>query len=317
MRETRWDDWVSVRAADATVVRAVTVRPGMCGANGLLVGQLGDWTWESVGLLCGLNPFTAVTPAGQPAYLSFFYYEVIGNAGFHLHSPTFGERLQVVSRCFDYGPQSVLTVHRLSRENAGEPAEIGLDEPFAGRHDNCLYVQNFNRWVQRGGVTNDTLALTSPVGFNHPALPSLPARRSPRRAYDSARRAGRFALDHPGAREAGTWVIERFIDPARDINGAGLLYFAAYFALIDSGLAEVWRDLGRTPREFLDRKAIRTRVCLLGNAEAGSGLQLCYRRSQAREGERFDVGMRVAPGHRTIAIAALDFPSEPTTGGQS
>lgn len=297
---------------DATVVRTVTVRPGMCGANALLIGQLGDWTWESVGLLCGLDPFTAVTADGRPTYLSFFYFEVLGDTGFHLHTPTFGDRLHVVSRCFDYGPQSVLTVHRLSYADAGEPDTIAPDEPFDARHENCLYAQNFNRWIQREGESNDALALTSPVGFDHAVLPALPAQRSPRRAYDSARRSGRFAFDEPGAAGGGAWTFERTIDPARDINGVGLLYFASYFALIDSALAEVWRALGRTDRMFLRRTAIRTRVCLLGNAETGTALQLHYRRRCAPGHERFDVEVQVAADGRRIALAALDFPSTPT-----
>src|ERR1700712_4605035 len=132
-------------AEDATVVRTVTVRPGMCGANALLLGQVGDWTWESVGLLCGLDPFRARTPEDEPTYLSFFYFDVHGDRRFHLQSPTFGDRLQVVSRCFDYGPRSVLTVHRIAPLEHGLPETMAVDEAFLARRPGSLYVQNFNR----------------------------------------------------------------------------------------------------------------------------------------------------------------------------
>ncbi|BBY22237.1 LnmK family bifunctional acyltransferase/decarboxylase [Mycobacterium stomatepiae] len=300
-------DAVSI-GSNATITRTVTVRPSMCGANALFLAQVGDWTWETVALLCGIDPFRARTRTDDPTYLSFFYIDAHGDNQFHLQTPTFGDRLHVVSRCFDYGPESVLTIHRIATTDAGLPDTLEAAEPFQRRRARCLYIHNFNRWIRREGDTNNSLELTSPRGFNHTALPKLPTEFSPRIAYDTARRLGRFSIDQSVAAPTAddVWVIDRVTDPARDINAVGLLYFASYSALVDSALGDVWRALGRSNRSFLGRRSIRTRICLLGNVESGIALRLTVVRHVVAGGERFDIEMVTEEGRR-IAIAAIEY----------
>ena len=85
-------------AVDAkSVYRRVTVKPAMSGHNSLFVGQIGDWTWDTVTALCGTNVFTATNASGAPTYLAFYYFHLRGSPVLHSAGLTFGDRLEVVS----------------------------------------------------------------------------------------------------------------------------------------------------------------------------------------------------------------------------
>src|SRR5262245_57714685 len=94
-------------AATSLVTRTEVVRPGMSGHNSLLVGQIGDWTWDAVTTVCGTDVLRARNPAGTPTYLSFYYYRVRGSRPFHMRTPTFGDELHVASQLYDFGRESV------------------------------------------------------------------------------------------------------------------------------------------------------------------------------------------------------------------
>ena len=295
------------RVGEHVVVREVTVRPGMCGHNALLIGQIGDWTWDTVSRLCGVNAFRAADADGLPTYLSFYFYQVLGDRAFHLRTPTFGDRLQVVSTCYALGSLSVLTVHRLADANRGLAATVSADELVTARLPGCLYIQNVNRWIQRGERGNSQLYNAAPLGFRHGHLAMLPGELSPRALYDAARRKGAFACT-AGDELVGEWMFPYEVDVARDLNGVGLLCFASYFAIADGALARAWRLLGRGERSFLERVITDTRVCFLGNADAGTPLTVRVRRlvdRKAHTAERFDIQIVETDSQRMLAVLAL------------
>jgi probable biosynthetic protein (TIGR04098 family) len=267
-----------VEVSPSAVRRRVVMKPAMCGSSSLFVGQVGDWTWETVSALCGVNAFTASNEGGAPTYLSFYYLRVLGDVELHPGRLTFGDELDVVSSAYGFGSESVLTLHRLSPVAAGlageafEPEEL-YERPRAG----CIYVESFNRWITRSRPdSNEELVRSSPVGFRHAHLPTLDERHSPRRAYGLARAHRSFHDGGPPEWIPGDVVHEvtRPVDITRDVNGVGLLYFASYFAIADAGLLDWWRRLGRSDRSFLDRVVLDQRMCYLGNAQLDTVLRL-------------------------------------------
>lgn len=296
------------RAGPRTLLREVTVKPGMCGHNALLISQIGDWTWEAVSRLCGVNAFRAADRAGNPTYLSFYFIQILGDRDFHLRTPTFGDCLQVVSTCYGFGSESIVTLHRLAHADRGLPPELSAEELLAVRHPGCLYVQTVNRWIRRGTRGNKELYTAAPIGFHHAHLEILPPTLSPRLAYDTARRRGEFASE-AGFRPSCEWTMLYEVDAARDLNGVGLLCYATYFLITDSMLGKVWRLLGRSDRSFLDRVIVNTRVCFLGNTEPGTILAVRIRRSVKGPGdvaERFDVQIVEEDSRQILAVAALN-----------
>jgi probable biosynthetic protein (TIGR04098 family) len=287
----------------------------MCGHNSLFVGQIGDWTWDAVGTLCGTDVLRARDASGAPTYLSFYYYRIRASRRFHLRSPTFGDRLQVTSRLFDFGSESVLALHRIARspdrgdERAGNP--LDASEFYAFADEDCLYVENFNRWIARSEArSNEGLVRSSPTDFRHRHLPALPEEYSPRRATDLARTRLTF-LDHAvGGYRADdeALTVEYEIDASRDLNGVGLLYFASYFSIVDWALLRLWRRLGRSDRSFLDRVVVEQQLCCLGNADAGCVVAVTLQRWRVVGDdcqEVINVVLRDQNAGRALAVCTL------------
>lgn len=251
---------------DATT-RTTVVRPGMCGPGSLFVGQVGDWTWDAVSAACGINAYTARDERGAPTYLAFHYIHLRGGAGLRIRDLTFGDELRVDSRVFGFGSESVLTLHEI-RRGGHRGRRVDPDGFFAYDDPRCLYAQNFNRWVVRGSSGgNDTLHSASPAGFRHDHLPVLDPRYSPRRAHAGLR------APTPGDEHADL-TVDYPIEPARDLNGVGLLYFAAYFSIVDWALVRLWRHRGGTDAGFLARTVHDQRIAYLGNADVGAVLRV-------------------------------------------
>ncbi|MYV54539.1 LnmK family bifunctional acyltransferase/decarboxylase [Streptomyces sp. SID3212] len=294
-----------------TVRRRVTVSPSMCGHNSLFLGQIGDWTWETVGSLCDTDVLAARNAEGDPAYLAFFYYRVRGSRVFHLRSPTFGDELDVLSRSFDFGSESVLTVHRISATvKADTPPEPWDPAAFhRGPAPGSLHVENFNRWVSRRDAdSNRGLMTASPPDFHHTRLPALPEEYSPRPVYGRARSLLTFCADpeQEYATVAEGFTTRYCIDITRDLNGVGLVYFASYFSFVDLAVLRQWRELGRGDRAFLRRKVIDQQLCYAGNADPDSEFEIAVtvRAPRARAGEEIvDVVVRDADSADLIAVS--------------
>ncbi|THA24094.1 biosynthesis cluster domain-containing protein [Streptomyces sp. RKND-216] len=301
------------------VRRSVTVRPGMCGPSSLFVGLLGDWTWETVSELCETDVFTARDDAGNPTYLAFYYFRVRGSASINPRVLTFGDQLDVVSGCYDQGSESVLTLHRITRSEDGE-AERQLDpeEFHLGPRENCLYVENFNRWIARSTPgSNQGLVKASPPGFRHRDLPMLPDRFSPRAVYQRARRDLTFHDPTNPAYEAmpDEVTVTHPVDVLRDVNGVGLLYFASYFSMVDEALLALWRQRGGTAAAFLARTVVDQQICYLGNADVDSVLTLTassWRRTGVPGDEVGDVVVRDRDTRRVLAVSTTRTVPAPT-----
>lgn len=299
---------------DCSLSRRVTVSPGMCGSGSLIYGRIGDWTWEAVAAACGTNVHAARTAEGRPAYLSFYYYRVRGGRVVHPNGLTFGDELQVDSRVFQFGSQSVLTLHRLA------PADLALSEGpldaaevYEQPHPDCLYVENVNRWITRSRPgSNQGLSEVVPPDFARTHLPRLPNDYSPRTLVGRARGAGSF---HPEARQdlmpAGpVHEFEYTLDITRDINGVGLVYFASYFSIFDTALLNLWRSLGRDDGQFMRRKVLDQKIGYFSNVDLGAVLKLSTRRWRSRADpgiEVADMSMREVGTDRLLAVACVEL----------
>jgi probable biosynthetic protein (TIGR04098 family) len=304
-----------IRTAEQSALwRQVVVSPGMCSGGSLVFGRIGDWTWEAVAAACDTNVHAARTATGEPAYLSFYYFRVRGGKIIHPHGLAFGDELHVSSRVFQFGSQSVLTLHRLAPADLGladtplEPAEV-----YERPHPDCMYAENFNRWIVRSHPgSNQGLAEVAPPDFAVTDLPRLPNEYSPRTLVGRARAAGGFCAPAPaGFAVAGPeYTFEYELDTARDLNGAGLVYFASYFSMFDTMLLRLWRLLGRGDRLFLQRRVIDQKVGFFGNADSGSVFAISIRRwcSPAQpEVEIADMALRDSATGRLLAVTAIEI----------
>lgn len=290
------------RGEDGWLERVELVTPAMCGHNSLFIGQLGDWTWDAVGASCGVDPYTAVGPEGDPVYLSFAYFRVRADSGLCAEELTFGDRLRVRSKVLSCGGDSVLTVHQVSRDGAGPAAAPGTDGFFRYDTPGCIHVENFNRWIQRSDHgTNHGLRRATPPGFRVDHLERVPDAHTPRRVWSEARKTAGFGAKGEPAPEMRLALTYQ-VSASRDLNGVGLLYFASYFSIVDWAVLSMWRALGRPAESFLRRLVLDRQLCFLANANADDVLDVEV--AARRDGAGADV-MDVTMRHRDGSLLAV------------
>jgi probable biosynthetic protein (TIGR04098 family) len=297
----------------SSVYRRVTVKPAMSGHNSLFVGQIGDWTWDTVTALCGTNVYNATNANGAPTYLAFYYFHVKGSPIIHPASLRFGDRLEVLSTPFNFGSESILTLHRIKKEEQSEIATqpIDLEEFYDFPRNDCLYVETFNRWIARSREkSNQDLIKSSPVDFKYAHLGALPERYSPRLVCGNARINNTF---HDTQSPDHVCVVDDFhteyrIDITRDINAVGLVYFAAYFSVINGALLKLWRHLGRSTQSFLNRVVLDHKLCYFGNADLDSLLRIklrSWRKAGDPGHEVYNAVIQDCETTRVIAVSTM------------
>ena len=294
------------------VRRRLLLPLGMTGHNSLFLGTLGDWTWDAVHRLCGVDPCRARNDADQPAYLSFFYTRVKAGTGVHLKAFEPGDDLEVATRLFRCNNESVYALHRVGGADViPADASLSCEEFHQNPRAGCLYVEHFNRWVSRSRPgSNESLVRASPGDFRFEHLPRLEEGFQPWRYYEDAVPRGTFLADSPEFELlAGDFETTYAIDPIRDINGVGLLYFASYFTIVDGAMLELWESLGGTDETFLDRAVTDQQICFLGNADHHTGLRLQVRLRRRRDAPHqyvFDVVIsRTGEKGKVIAISTV------------
>jgi probable biosynthetic protein (TIGR04098 family) len=269
--------------ATPSLLRRICVDLSMCGQNALFAARVGDWTWETVARQCGLDVPNARNQAGDRTYLAFSYFHIQASPLIHPLGLAVGEHIDLLSQAYGCGHESVVVLHRVCRASDATDDGSGFLSPaelHGHPRPDCLYVENLNRWVVRGRDGGNTgLTSSAPAAFDHGLLPALHARGSPRALPSAARRAGSLArLSQPRLYPVAPERVATYrIDPSRDLNGVGLVYFAAYFSFIDSALLGYWRQMGRSDRSFLGRRIIDHKLCYYANANPDATLSITMR----------------------------------------
>jgi probable biosynthetic protein (TIGR04098 family) len=206
-------------------------------AEHLLLMSAGHFQWTSIARAIG-RPLSALrTLAGGEVYATFYFIEErfpettpIGGFGLDDHL-TFGVFLRAFKNIavegqvlFDHAPRIAATL----------AAAPGLPGPDAvARHP---YIRFANIFITPE-AGNSRLRVAPPANADFSGLAPLPNDENPYHLTRSAEATGRLeVLDdtwQPADRRPG-FEHRYAIDPDRDTNGAGLVYFANYVAFMDA-----------------------------------------------------------------------------------
>jgi probable biosynthetic protein (TIGR04098 family) len=240
-----------------------------------------------------------------------------GDSELHPLTPTFGDRLDAASRVFAVGRESVLTVHRIRLGDGALDGDRWIDDAeFVTPHSGTLLVESYNRWISRSAPgTNLDLRRSSPTTFSTRHLAPAPDAAAPRLRLQLARERLTFREPQPGSRPLGPVLHRRYrIDSARDLNGVGLLYFASYFSIVDSAVAQLWRREGRDDGDFPRRVVLDSQLGYLGNADSGGEVDLAVRRWSVPGADAVsavDVVIRAASDRRVLAVSTTQCLERP------
>jgi probable biosynthetic protein (TIGR04098 family) len=262
-----------------------------------------DLRWRDIGEASGV-PMSGLRDAeGRSVYASVYYVELgdFPEQGLGAFRPD--DHLDVVSDLTRYGRSMLDGVHRFYR--AGElpaelPAELGR-APFVRLSNVCVCE----------GAGPEDLRITTPATGRIENIPETAQEPDSYGIIRTARRAGRFEDAPPDAERLwdGMRTIEHAINPDRDLNGVGLVYFANYVAFMDLAERKTLQDAGIYAATALDaRVTVRRRVGFYGNAQRHDSVAVDVEAWRLPGGRRLLVNHRVrrAADDRLIAVSTVE-----------
>ncbi len=264
-----------------------------------------DLRWRDVGVAAGVPMSELRNAEGRSVYASVYFVEVADFPPEGLGAYRPDDRLDVVSDLTRYGRSMFDGSHRLYR--AGElPADLPADLPRAP------YVRLSNICVCEGAGPED-LRITAPTTGRIEDIPETQEEPDSYRTIREARRVGRFWDAAAGAERLwdGMRTIDCAINPDRDLNGVGLVYFANYVAFMDFAERRTLQAAAVYAPAALDgRVTVRRRIGFYGNAQRHDSVAVDVEawRLPGSDGRRLLLHHRVrrAADDRLIAVGTVE-----------
>jgi probable biosynthetic protein (TIGR04098 family) len=269
-----------------------------------LLAHAGDLRWRDLCAATGVAASEQRDAEGHRVYASFYYVEIGGfpPSGLAAFGPD--DRLEVVSTLSRFGRSMLDGVHRLYPAGALPPA---LPEPLPA----APHVRLSNVFVREASGPDD-LRVTTPVTGDLEAIPPSAAEPDSYRLIREARAHGRFFDDPAGATPlwAGGHRVVYRIDPDRDINGVGLVYFANYVVFADVAERRALEEAGGLAPEALDgRRTLRRQIGFYGNAQRHDELLVDVHAARLPESPRHLLlhhHIRRRTDDRLIAVSSVE-----------
>ncbi len=240
-------------------------------ADNLLMMHAGYLQWASIAQAIGAPLSTLRTLSGGEVYATFYFIDTYFPPGRPIATFKLDDRLRfaVFLRAFkniavegrilfDHADRLAPTLERLD----GAPdAEAAAQHPFI-RFGNIFITPE---------AGNSVLRVAPPANAQFTSLPPLPNDQNPYHLTKEAQDSGRLGvLDDSWTcvDESAEFNVRYTIDPDRDTNGAGLVYFANYIIFMDSAEREAMSANARgrfDGRDIGGRALSWRRVAYYGN----------------------------------------------------
>lgn len=255
--------------ADIEVGMPLTGRNNL--AEGPLLQLLGDLRWSHISQLCGVPSKQIVDAEQNRLYPTFFFVEM----NFPPTRPLAGygenDRVKAVSDLRRFGASMLDGTFHLLPADAPETGTLppATSEAPTVRLSN-IFVMQFSgaEWLKKSRPANP--------GFDR--IPELAQAPDSYVSVKQAEKDGRFGAPPAGyvrMTDAPVSVEYRLV-PDRDLNGAGLVYFANYPVFLDIAERSVLEAAALPlPSALIDRRTlVRRRSAYLNNASARDLLRI-------------------------------------------
>jgi probable biosynthetic protein (TIGR04098 family) len=234
-----------------------------------LLSHAAHLRWGDISTLSGTAASRQRDAEGRPVYASIYYVDIAGfpAAGLGAFGPD--DELEVVSTLGRFGRSMMDGEHRMYPVGV-LPAELPATLPDAPR------VQLSNVLVAVGKGADD-LRIAWPENARIEEVPVLPAEPESYRTIKRARQEGRFFSAPEGATPlwSGAQSAVCAVNPDRDLNGVGLLYFCNYVAFMDFAERKLLEEGSFFSPEELDRRVtVRRQIGFYGNAQPHETLEI-------------------------------------------
>ncbi len=204
-------------------------------SEGPLLQRLGDIRWRHVSTLCGVPSRLVVDEEGQRLYPTFFYVEVAFPSNRPMAAYGENDRITVASTVQRFGGSMLDGISFLLPLGADERRSLPIDIPDAKAQGipavrmSNIFVKQFGgaEWLKKSRPANSGFA-------------RIPETMTPPDSYAFTKEAGNTqSFSHPLLTEHYLPMTDGFVRAEyrlladRDLNGAGLVYFANYSVFLD------------------------------------------------------------------------------------
>lgn len=234
-----------------------------------LLAQCQDLHWGSLGRLTGCPASRLRDAAGNEVYASIYFAELGGAHPHGLAAFRPDDEVELVGSIGRYGASMLEGRHHLYPAGT---LPAGLPDPLPpGLSVRLSFV------LVALGAGPDDLRISTPANADVAHVPSLEREPDSYRLVRAAQASGTLETPPPGSVRLWDGAQSRVyaINPDRDLNGVGLLYFAKYVAFLDTAEREALESAGlRAPAQLDGRATLRRRIAYYGNARSDDRLQV-------------------------------------------
>jgi probable biosynthetic protein (TIGR04098 family) len=241
---------------------------------------LGHLRWLSFERLAGVPTAKVADTKGRRLYATFYYIDIHYPLSAPANAFRENDRVAFLGDFSAYGRNILDGYFALYR--AGDSREGQFGVPTAETRESFTqagipYIRLSNIFIQQEqGPEKLRIGQPSNADFtNIPAIREAPEGHERNR---EAREAGHF-FPHPAGTRVHELTFDYSIDPDRDVNAAGLVYFANFPAFFEVAERRALASLkANVPRDFVNRRGtLRRQVGFFGNARTDDTLVLHVR----------------------------------------
>lgn len=279
-----------VAAADGSLPPAdfevLALDPRHTGANHLsevaLLQHAGALQWQAIARRAGMRLRDLRAEQDRPVYASFYYAGIFCPRHLPLSSHKIDDRLGFSTAIRLFGDTMVDGWHHVRAED-GRHLGAGKESACRGAKGDApadvTSIRMSNVFVaKRAGAAR--LEVCSPVNLDPRLFPRSSQRFDTYSKIKEVRRAEEFpAFGAENGTLIGQGVSRIPINPDRDINGVGLVYFANYITFLDTAERHLLREIGNS-RPWLDvasRSLVRREIAYYANANADDEVEVRLR----------------------------------------
>ena len=243
-------------------------------AEASLLMEAGHFFWQALGEAIGRPVAQLRAATGEPVYAVIYFVEETFPEDHVLATFGLDDRLQ-----FDVSLRAMGTLAVEARVAFDREDDLATASPHP--------VMRFGSVFATPQPETRQLKLAAPANAEVSRLTPLPPEENPARLTREAQATGRFGLIDEAAWPTldlnGPTIVSYAIDPDRDTNATGLVYFANFVRMLETGeraaIPQPTRFGDRRSEAVLrDRHVLQRRIAYYGNAGASDRIAISVTR---------------------------------------
>jgi probable biosynthetic protein (TIGR04098 family) len=240
--------------------------------------HLGHLRWLSFERLAGVPTARVADTKGRRLYATFYYIDIHYPLCAPANAFRENDRVVFTGDINAYGRNILDGYFALYRSGDAREKEFGIPDPTSAARfieAGIPYIRLSNIFIQQE-LGPEKLRIGQPANADFSKVPMIREAPEGHERNREAKDAGHFFAPPKGAK-VFSLAFDHPIDPDRDVNAAGLVYFANFPAFFEVAERKILASLGgkALPKDFMERRGtLRRKVGFFGNARTDDALSI-------------------------------------------